>query len=282
MAVLAWLLLLGYSISCSFITKYGLGRHVWDIPFSVLNPNYVKVSTITQTFYGTSIMFTKLSILTLFLRFIPKGKLRATVYTTIVVVVIYSLLLSFQWVYRCRPLEKHWDLAVTRGSCVDWLKINIFSGVMNTITDAIILVLPILILRNIRIPIRQKIGVMVVLMTGGLVSAISIIRLKLIVDSVSNADFTWDVSQIVWWSIEVHIAIVCACLPAGKPFLRRHFPKFIGSSYGPSLGTRRETMHSSYAQHPRSRDGDELSLNVFSDSYLDRRSQANASTCTVE
>ncbi|KAF2185964.1 hypothetical protein K469DRAFT_152150 [Zopfia rhizophila CBS 207.26] len=272
MAVLAWLLLLGYSISCSFITKYGLGRHIWDIPFSVLNPNYMKVSTIAKTFYGTSVMFTKLSILALFLRFIPDGKLRATVHTTMVVIVIYSLLLSFQWVYRCRPLEKHWDLAITRGSCIDWLKINIFSGVMNTITDVTILVLPIPILRNIRIPIRQKIGVMIVLMTGGFVSAISIIRLKMIVDSVGSIDFTWDVCQIVWWSVEVHIAIVCACLPAGKPFFRRHFHKFIGSSYGASVGTRRQTMRSGYAQHPRSRDGDELSLNRFPDGCSDGES----------
>lgn len=83
-------------------------------------------------------------------------------------VITYSLLLSFVFLYRCRPLEKHWDLTITDGFCIDWLKINIFSGVMNTGTDVAILVLPILMLWKLRLPIQQKIGVMIVLMTGGL------------------------------------------------------------------------------------------------------------------
>ncbi|KAF2178760.1 hypothetical protein K469DRAFT_446324, partial [Zopfia rhizophila CBS 207.26] len=210
------------TVNIADMVAYGLGRHAWDVPFSLFNPRYALVATITQAFYGTSIMFTKLSILAFYLRFATNWKLRAVVYTTMAIVVLYCLLWSFVFVYRCRPLEKHWDLTIS-GSCIDWLKINIFSGVMNTLTDFTILVLPILMLQKLRLPIRQKIGVMIVLMTGGFVSAITIIRLKIIVDSVGNPDFTWDVSQIVWWTTEVHIAIVCACLPAGKPFLRRHF-----------------------------------------------------------
>ncbi|PVH93966.1 hypothetical protein DM02DRAFT_496663, partial [Periconia macrospinosa] len=202
----------------------GLGRHAWDVPFYLFNPNYALVATIGEAFYGISIMFTKLSILAFYLRFATNWKLRAAIYTTMAIAVIYSLLLAFIFVYRCRPIQKHWDLTITYGSCIDWRKINIFSGVMNTATDFTILVLPVLMIR-LQLPIRQKIGVIVVLMTGGFVTCITIIRLKSIVNSVSNPDFTWeDVPQIVWWTTEVDIAIVCACLPAGKPFLRRHFP----------------------------------------------------------
>ena len=132
------------------------------------NLSFDQIGTIAEAFYGTSIMFTKLSILAFYLRFVTKWKLKAAIHTVMAIVVIYSLLLSFAFLYHCRPIKRHWDLTITRGSCVDLLKINILSGVMNILTDFTILVLPILILRKLRLPIRQKIGVMIVLMTGGL------------------------------------------------------------------------------------------------------------------
>jgi hypothetical protein len=113
-------------------------------------------------------MLTKLSILTLFLRFIPERNLRITVYTIMAIVVAYSLVTSFEWLYACRPLEKYWDLTVTGGSCIHWLEITVFNGVMNTLTDAVILVLPLLFLRRLQLPKKQKIGIVVVLMAGGL------------------------------------------------------------------------------------------------------------------
>jgi hypothetical protein len=178
-----------------------------------------KVGAIGITFYGISIMLTKLSILTLFLRFVPRGNLRVTIYITIAIVVLYSLVTSFEWVYACRPMEKYWDLTITGGSCVDGSKIPVFSGVMNTVTDVAILILPILILRSSRLPKKQKIGVIIVLMTGGLyvykhldcieakrantwisVLVVSIVRVKLTADMTSTKDVSWDsFSFAMWW-----------------------------------------------------------------------------------
>ncbi|KAH8707184.1 hypothetical protein GQ44DRAFT_552512, partial [Phaeosphaeriaceae sp. PMI808] len=115
-----------------------------------------------------SIMLTKLSILTLFLRFIPQQNFRVAIYTIMVIIVACGLVALFFWVYACRPLQKYWDLTVTGGSCINWLKITIFNSVMNTATDAAILVMPVIFLRKIQLHKRQKIGIMVLLMTGGL------------------------------------------------------------------------------------------------------------------
>jgi hypothetical protein len=178
-----------------------------------------EVGAITGTFYGMSIMLTKLSILAFYLRFvIASAKLRGVIYVTIVLTILYSLIASFVWVYACQPLEKYWDLTITDGSCINFLKVTIFSGVMNTATDAIILLLPIAILRGLRLEKRQKLGVMMIMMTGGLwvfnllaarlnadaqhrVLGISVVRLKATVDSLSYQDLTWDsVPGTAWWS----------------------------------------------------------------------------------
>jgi hypothetical protein len=123
---------------------------------------------ISGVFYGLSIMLTKLSVLTLFLRFVPRGKLRVIIFIIMAVVVLYILVASFDWVYTCQPIAKYWDLTITGGSCINWVKVAVFSSVMNAATDVALLILPIVFLRNLRLPIKQKIGVMIVLMTGGL------------------------------------------------------------------------------------------------------------------
>lgn len=84
------------------------------------------------------------------------------------IVVLYSLPATFEWVYACQPMAKLWDLTITHGSCINFHAIFIFSGAMNTATDFIILLLPTVILRSLRLPRRQKIGVYFIFMTGGL------------------------------------------------------------------------------------------------------------------
>ncbi|KAH7118448.1 hypothetical protein EDB81DRAFT_817534 [Dactylonectria macrodidyma] len=232
----AWILAAIFSVlSCTLMIKYGFGRHAWDVPFSTFNNHFMKVGGITGTFYGMSIMLTKLSILAFYLRFVVEsGKLRGIIYATMVITILYSIIASFVWVYACQPLEKYWDLTITDGSCINFLKVTIFSGVMNTVTDAIILLLPIMILWGLSMPKRQKIGVIMIMMTGGLVLGISIVRLRQTVASLFYRDFTWDSAKLIaWWTVEVHLALMCACLPSLKPFLRR-LRSTVKTKYGTS------------------------------------------------
>lgn len=53
----------------------------------------------------------------------------------------------------------------------------------------------------------------------------------------------------------MHVAIVCACLSAGKPFLLKHMPWVIGSSQGTSSAMPMlPTIHSTHTQRLPSRD----------------------------
>ncbi|PVH91402.1 hypothetical protein DM02DRAFT_606570 [Periconia macrospinosa] len=236
MIALSWLLACASSSIYSLLTRYGSGLHLWDVPFSTFNGHFLKFAAIGGTFYGLSIMFSKLSILVFLLRYLPQ-KPKKAIYATIVVVVLYSLIWSFQWLYACRPIEKYWDLSITRGSCIEWVKITVFSGVMNTVTDSVILFLPIFMLQKVRLPRWEKIGLVLVMMTGGFVLVISIIRLKTTVDMASNPDITWESARsAIWWMIELHTAIVCACLPVGKAFLRKHFPCLVDYTFN-NFGT---------------------------------------------
>ncbi|KAH7034022.1 hypothetical protein B0J12DRAFT_607953 [Macrophomina phaseolina] len=306
LVALSWLLAVCSSIAAGFWLRHGLGHHLWDVPFSTFNNHFFKVAAICGTFYGISIMFAKLSILVFYLRFSQATSIRITVYVTITIVVIYSVLLSFEWVYACRPIAKYWDLTITGGSCIDIRKIFLASGILNTATDATILFLPVWMLWNLRIPKREKIGVMLVMMTGGLyglyqpstakgsnartsVLAISVVRLKATADLMGILDVTWALTKAsMWGAIEMYVAIVCACLPEGKPFLRRHFPKVLGSTYNSYRDTRshiRTKSHIRGSGHLKEfsvKHADEIPLRELPKGATDGASYTNGSTCTVE
>lgn len=136
-------------------------------PLSNYSNESFKYAVIWRTFYYLSLMLSKLSILVLYSRYLPE-KLSKAITTTIVVVILYSLIALFQWLFACQPIEKYWDLRIISGSCVDLGKFNVFIGLMNTATDVVILLLPIGMLRKVRLPRQEKIGVVLGLMTGGL------------------------------------------------------------------------------------------------------------------
>ncbi|KAF2179729.1 hypothetical protein K469DRAFT_753809 [Zopfia rhizophila CBS 207.26] len=197
-----------FSVMMCYSTRYGYGRHAWDIPFALINNKLFKVLALTATPYGMSIMLAKVAILLFYLRFVT----------------------SWKWIYACRPLQKYWDFTITDGSCLNWQEITIFSGAMNSLTDFIILVLPLALLRDLKsFPMVQRIGVMLIMMTGGFVLVISVVRAKITSHSLRYTDLTWEsIPETILWIAEMHLAVVCACLPVLKPFIMRFAPKCCG------------------------------------------------------
>ncbi|KAH8756031.1 hypothetical protein F5883DRAFT_686132, partial [Diaporthe sp. PMI_573] len=220
----------------SAVPRFGFGRHLWDVPFTTFNVHFMKTGAIVGTFFGMSVTFSKLSILAFYLNIAlePVAKRqRVAIYSLAVVVFLYGTLTSFEWLFACRPMEKYWDFTITDGTCINFIKILAFNGVMNVVTDAAILCFPIWILWNLRLPVRQKIGVMGIMMTGGLVLAVSIARAKMTMDNLDSLDITWEWTPLfIATLLEVHIGLVCVCLIFAKPFFKRHCPKLLGSSYG--------------------------------------------------
>ncbi|PVI03760.1 hypothetical protein DM02DRAFT_652348 [Periconia macrospinosa] len=228
---IAWIMALGHAATSCILTRYGLGRHLWDVSFVAFNNNFGKAAIIGGLSYTLAIMFVKISILVFYLRISAARNLKIVIYTAVAITIAYSIPLATIGFYACNPMAKYWDITITTGSCINQYAVYLFSASMNIATDVIILVLPVVMLWKVHIPRRQKVGIIFMLMTGGLVLVASIVRLVHIVNSFYTTDITWDfANQDVWWALELHLAIVCSCLPLGKAFLRCHFPQVIGRS----------------------------------------------------
>ena len=66
---------------------------------------------------------------------------------------------------------------------------------------------------------------------GIFVTIVSILRLQILVKFGDSKNITYDYKAAGYWSIvELHTAVVCACMPGIRNLIRRAFPKLMGQS----------------------------------------------------
>lgn len=72
----------------------------------------------------------------------------------------------FMEVFACTPREKIWNKLVIGGTCLDWISGIITSGVINMISDVVILILPQTVIWKLHISKEKKIGISVLFAIG--------------------------------------------------------------------------------------------------------------------
>ncbi|KAI4716465.1 hypothetical protein E4T48_07378 [Aureobasidium sp. EXF-10727] len=116
----------------------------------------------------------------------------------------------------------------------------IANAVCNSVSDLLILALPIPIVWDLQLTRRKKITLSLVFAMGSAGCIVSIIRLRSIVAylEVGDADLTYTITDFVVWSaIETMMSIVCACVPTLKPFAETYFRGiFSGSTHDSTPG----------------------------------------------
>lgn len=85
-----------------------------------------------------------------------------------VVVAGYCVATAFAFLYDCQPMEFAWDFTVPGAKCVDLYAAYLAPAAINVATDIIILLMPIWMLWPLRAGPLKKIGVALIMMTGGL------------------------------------------------------------------------------------------------------------------
>ncbi|KAL9625282.1 MAG: hypothetical protein Q9160_000684 [Pyrenula sp. 1 TL-2023] len=87
------------------------------------------------------------------------------------------------------------------------------------------------VLKTLHLPRRQRIGLIAIFAVGFFVCITSILRLHALYTISISEDVTWDnVGAGAWSSLEVNVAVICACLPMLKPLIVHIFPRLLGST----------------------------------------------------
>ncbi|KAH7170080.1 hypothetical protein EDB81DRAFT_152127 [Dactylonectria macrodidyma] len=268
---------LGFSIIFLALTtqviKLGAGHHMWDILFDVFSPHFWQMSIGATLIFAVSIAFSKLSVLFFYIRISPDRVIRRAVHTLIAVVAVYTVVYILLMIFRCRPISSGWDMTV-EGECINNIVPMLTLSIANIVIDLFILTLPIRIVIPLQIPLRQKVSLALLFATGCFVCVASIKRTIIMSPLLKSNDYTWKVSeQIIWTFIEVNAGVICASVPALKPFCMRYIPFLISSRLRQGSDKPASKRQSHSAEKKR------RSRGIYSNSYeLPSRDEVSEST----
>ncbi|EHA24932.1 hypothetical protein ASPNIDRAFT_40852 [Aspergillus niger ATCC 1015] len=146
----------------------------------------------------------------------------------------YTIALTLGLIFPCQPIAKNWDLTITTGHCVNRVGFYLATAITNTVSDVLLIIIPIPVIAKLKLPLVQKLGVGCMFGIGCLTIITSIIRLATLMPLVTSDDQTYEIALAVIFIIssiiEANFIIICPCLPYLKQFLRFHAPCWIGDS----------------------------------------------------
>ena len=160
---------------------------------------------------------------------------------TLVVVNVAGLALTILNIIQCRPV--HVGYESTRpptARCTDIVTLYLSSAPVNIITDLALLFIPFPILTSMRLPRNEKIILIITFSFGAFVAVVDVIRIAYLQSAsvarlqegstgARDGDFSWIASlSFMWSAVEVHVGIICACVPGVKPLVAKVFPSLLG------------------------------------------------------
>jgi hypothetical protein len=136
---------------------------------------------------------------------------------------------------QCVPIQKTWDLTgQLDGKCLSTHAVFITTAAMTVVCDALILIMPIILVWNLQTTRARKLELGVVLCFGVFAVVLSVPRTLSMVPATEQTDVTWYYSIVLIWSeAEVTMAIVALSLPALKSFFT-YFYRTYSTTYSKS------------------------------------------------
>ncbi|KAL2833277.1 hypothetical protein BDW59DRAFT_168985 [Aspergillus cavernicola] len=213
------------------IMQTGVGLHMWDVTVAQYNPGLGIWTLVATIFYAWAVILSKLSILAFYLRLSPQRWFRMLTFSLMSIATCYVIVYTFLFLFRCNPIDKNWDITITTGTCINTRTIMTVLSVANIVMDVLTLLLPIPVIMRLNMRLAQRVSVVLIFSSGIFVCAIAIQRTLQMLQALTSADYTWDITEQFYWSyIEVNAGILCASVPALKPFAKRHLINVFGSS----------------------------------------------------
>ncbi|KFZ05810.1 hypothetical protein V501_07999 [Pseudogymnoascus sp. VKM F-4519 (FW-2642)] len=222
MIIISWVFAMGLTASVMLaIKRYGWDIHVWDLPPKDMVTSRM-ISWASMVLYMTTASLAKASILVFYLRILVAKIDKIVTKITLGVVVVYYIAAFLILCLQCRPLQHYWEILIPKsaGTCIDESIHMITSAAFNILIEIVIFLIPLRSLFALRIRTTQKVHLISLFSAGLLVIAASTVRLVYVVIIMRKSyDVSWyGYVGWLWASIEVHVSIICACVPSCRAF----------------------------------------------------------------
>ncbi|KAL9083686.1 MAG: hypothetical protein Q9165_008414 [Trypethelium subeluteriae] len=206
-------------VICEIKSGFGLHRQFISPAAFLMFQKYSYVEWI-QTFQ--TLMFNKLSVCFFLLRLPVDTRLIRPLQWTIVALIVSNVILTFLWIFQCWPVPAVW-ITSKPATCFTFAQLQriiISQAIISIISDFLLALFPILLLWNVQISRRTKIGLCSLMALGLCTAGLCMVRTILNWET-ENQDPTWEsVPTWAFRSWEVTVGITAACIPAMRPGYR--------------------------------------------------------------
>ncbi|PSN65236.1 hypothetical protein BS50DRAFT_458561, partial [Corynespora cassiicola Philippines] len=186
-------------------------------------------------YLGTTTL-TRISILTFYRRItssLVSPPLMIAVWISIIFVAAYGISFIFVLIFTCWPVEAYWYRFTTSWlrahphyKCHDELTTLVVIISISTAQDFIVCILPMFVVRKLRLPFRQKLALVGIFSLGLGTCAVGALRIHYahrvfyyVKSGSPTYDITWEaLGSWVSTAVEANFAIICASAPALKVF----------------------------------------------------------------
>jgi len=175
----------------------------------------------------------------------PKSKFRFLTWCTITyVLLIHFVFLIVLWT-QCIPSYYYWDLLDNGAHCVAEGPPLMGQITTNIAADVFVYVLPMMTLARLKLPLSQRIALMVVFGFGAVVVVAACLRLYYTYQTVyATYDVTWEGYYLwIWTAVESNLGIICGCVPALKPLIYKAKTRFTSYSQKTSAASSKRTRN---------------------------------------
>ncbi|RBR13617.1 hypothetical protein FVER53590_08582 [Fusarium verticillioides] len=153
-AILACLLTIADACIIATNVRNGLGSHISTLSGEQIS-NFLRMFYFSAVVYNVTLAVIKTVFLLQYYRAIPVRQYKKTYIASVVLVTCWSLSQIFLNTFMCWPIASFWDVTI-KGTCILNKSSFYVSAAGNILTDILIMVLPIPVLRSLKLGRRQK------------------------------------------------------------------------------------------------------------------------------
>ncbi|KAF3041890.1 hypothetical protein E8E12_005131 [Didymella heteroderae] len=202
----------------------GFGEHLWNLEDGKLLPilRYLYISWST---YVIILCMIKISLVLFYLEIFKTRRFKITAYIFLAYLVINSLVIFFIAIFACNPVSSFWNREI-KGNCIDIQGAAYANSASAIVQDIILLILPLVFIRNLQMKRYRKIAVGFMFVIGTFGCIATIMRLPSLSTFKISIDPSWDYVPItVWTELELAAGFLCVSLPSIRMLLVRVLPK---------------------------------------------------------
>lgn len=122
---------------------------------------------VCQCLYGVGLALVKTSMMILYYKlFGTKESMRVAIYATGAIVWLWALSIVLESFLICQPIPYNWNPTIPGGGCGNRNAAFVVAGVLNMVTDLMVMALPIPYIIKLQLPIGRKVGLIVAFSLG--------------------------------------------------------------------------------------------------------------------